>query len=48
VINYFVDPSVALGNHTVTVTVIDNLGKTTTKSVVIEVVANGGAQIMPE
>jgi len=43
VINYFVDTSTSLGNHTITITVVDNKGKSTTKSVVIEIIANGGA-----
>lgn len=40
VINYFVDASTSLGNHTVTVSVTDNLGKSSTKSVTVEVIEN--------
>ncbi|MDD4381810.1 MAG: transglycosylase domain-containing protein [Candidatus Dojkabacteria bacterium] len=40
VINYFVDAATSLGNHTVTVSVTDNLGKSATKSVTVEVIEN--------
>ena len=43
VINYFVDTSTSLGNHTIAITVVDNKGKSTTKSVTIEVITNGEA-----
>ena len=38
-INYFVDASTSLGNHTVSITVVDNKGKSSTKSVIVEVTA---------
>jgi membrane peptidoglycan carboxypeptidase len=40
VINYFVDSGTSLGNHTVSVTVVDNLGKSANKSVTVVVVEN--------
>jgi len=39
-INYFVDASTPVGNHTVSITVVDNKGKSSTKSVTIEVKAS--------